>query len=123
VPLLDHHLVEFALSLPAHLHVRGPLLKRLLRRLAAEQLPADVVRRRKQGFAVPLAQWFRGPLRAMLHDALLGGTAVRDGYLRRGGIEALVADHDAGFDRSGALWSLLMFEMWLTHHGTKAGDA
>src|SRR5439155_1399153 len=71
VPLLDHPLIEWAARLPDRFKVRGLSGKVLLKRLARHLVPPEVVDRRKVGFTVPLAPWFRGPLRALLRDTLL----------------------------------------------------
>jgi asparagine synthase (glutamine-hydrolysing) len=66
------------------------------------------------GFAVPLASWFRGPLRQRLRDAVLGPRMLDSGYFERRFLTALVDDHQSGVnDHSAALWSLLMFDGFL----------
>jgi asparagine synthase (glutamine-hydrolysing) len=113
VPLLDLEVAELALRIPTALHMRGGSMKRLLRQVLRERLPASLVDRPKQGFAVPLARWMRGPLRQMLRDVLLDTTTLGRGLYRRRGIEELLAEHDRGLDRSGVLWLLLTGELWL----------
>lgn len=112
VPLLDHRLVEFALALPARLNGRGFRLKPLLKRLFARDFPAEWAERPKQGFAVPLAPWMRGPLREVIRDTLLDRTALARGVWTQAGVERLLQQHDAGADRSSAIWLLLMYERW-----------
>lgn len=113
-PLLDHRLVEFAVRVPPQQHMRGPVLKRLLKLAVADLVPAEVVRRRKKGFGVPLDDWFRGPLREEVRARLLDpGARVRQ-HLDGEGIAALVTEHDAGRGAHGQrLWSLLMLERFL----------
>jgi asparagine synthase (glutamine-hydrolysing) len=66
------------------------------------------------GFAVPLARWFRGPLRARVRTALLEGQLGRTGYFNRPYLEHLVEAHASGQrDYSSPLWALLMFEAFL----------
>ncbi|HEY2956423.1 MAG TPA: asparagine synthase (glutamine-hydrolyzing) [Candidatus Eisenbacteria bacterium] len=113
VPLLDHPLVEWAASLPSHLKVRGLGGKWLLKRLARRLVPREVVDRRKVGFTVPLAPWFRGPLRELLADTLLSGAAAGRGYFDRDAVRSLVDEHVAGRrDRARELWTLLTLELW-----------
>jgi asparagine synthase (glutamine-hydrolysing) len=66
------------------------------------------------GFAVPLARWFRGPLRRRVHDALLGERLTDTGFFNRDVLEELVAQHQSGRrDYSAPLWTLLMFDAFL----------
>ena len=113
VPLLDHPLVEWAATLPDRLKIRGLEGKVLLKRLAARRLPAGIIRRPKVGFSVPLAPWFRGPLRPLLEDTLLSPTAISRGYFDVPVLRGYVADHVEGRrDRSRELWTLLTLELW-----------
>ncbi|MGX6450221.1 asparagine synthase-related protein, partial [Patulibacter sp. S7RM1-6] len=107
-PLLDHRLVELAWRLPPRLR-RDKLL---LRRVARERLPAAIVARPKQGFALPLAAWLRGALRPLATEVLLDpGTAAR-GIVRPAAVEALLRRHAAGEDHAMVLWALLCLELW-----------
>jgi asparagine synthase (glutamine-hydrolysing) len=113
VPLLDHPLIEWAARLPASLKVRGFEGKVLLKRLARRLLPREVVDRPKVGFTVPLAPWFRGPLRSLLADTLLSRTSLGRGYFDEATLRGYVQDHLAGRrDRSRELWTLLTLELW-----------
>lgn len=107
-PLLDHRLLELAARLPVE-HLRG---KRILRRIAAEWLPADVVSRPKQGFAVPIGGWLRGDLRGMAEEVLLDPSTLDRGLFRRPAVERLLDEHHRGLDRTLPLWSLLCLELW-----------
>jgi len=112
-PLLDHPLVEFAARLPSRLKLRGSCGKRVLRRAAADLLPAPILRRRKAGFGVPIGRWFRGELRGYLEDVLLSMAARSRGFFDPAAVRALVRSHVAGLrDRSAQLWALLMLELW-----------
>jgi asparagine synthase (glutamine-hydrolysing) len=76
------------------------------------------------GFAVPLAAWFRGPLKARLHDALIKGAVARSGYFETRMLERLYRQHAAGQrDNSAALWSLLMLDAFLRRMDESAGSA
>ena len=114
VPLLDHRLVEWASSLPPGLKLRGSTGKYIFKKMLEPELPRDVLYRAKMGFAVPLAAWFRGPLKARLHDALIKGAVARSGYFDAESLERLYRQHAAGQrDNSAALWSLLMLDAFL----------
>jgi asparagine synthase (glutamine-hydrolysing) len=112
-PLLDHELAEFALRLPCSAKLRRGTGKYLLRRVAAQLLPPDVLQRPKRGFAVPLAQWLRGPLAPMLRDVAGGARAAQRGVFCGAVVDRLIDEHLAGVaDRSEPLWLVLQFELW-----------
>jgi asparagine synthase (glutamine-hydrolysing) len=114
VPLLDHELVEWISSLPPDLKLRGGEGKHLLKRALEPHLPRDLLYRPKMGFAVPLASWFRGPLRERVRSALLGPTLADSGLFQRDYLHHLLDTHQRGRrDYSASLWSLLMFEAFL----------
>ena len=108
-PLLDHRVVELGLSLPARLK-RGKLA---LRRAFADDLPPVVAARGKTGFGIPLAAWFRGELRDLAGDLLLGDR----GWFERRAVERLLDEHRAGrADHGHRLWTLVMLELWQRTH-------
>lgn len=112
-PFLDHRVVEFAVGLPISLKLRNRRSKWLLREAFGSMLPAEVFRRPKQGFGVPLDYWLRGDLRELLHDVLLSPTALERGYFRSEAVRALVDEHLAlKRDHSARLWALLVLEIW-----------
>jgi asparagine synthase (glutamine-hydrolysing) len=124
VPFLDHALVEFAWRLPFELKVRGGETKWILRQLLYRHVPRALIERPKSGFAVPVADWLRGPLRDWA-EALLDKRRLRDeGYFRpepiRASWRALLAGKD---DEQRRLWPVLMFEAWLeAQPGVQAAD-
>ncbi|MFL6275141.1 MAG: asparagine synthase (glutamine-hydrolyzing) [Blastocatellia bacterium] len=112
-PFLDHHLMEFAASLPARYKLRGLTTKHLLKRALRGRLPAENLTRRKMGFGVPLAHWFRGELKGFLGETLLSEHALNRGYFNPVAVRQLIAQHTAGKqDYAHQLWSLLMLELW-----------
>ncbi|HNM23713.1 MAG TPA: asparagine synthase-related protein, partial [Rhodocyclaceae bacterium] len=113
-PLMDHPLVEWLASLPPDLKIRGQEGKWLFKKALEPRLPNEVLYRPKMGFAVPLARWFRGPLRQRVRDSLLGDTLAATGWFNRSYLEHLVAAHDSGArDYSSPIWTVLMFEAFL----------
>jgi asparagine synthase (glutamine-hydrolysing) len=113
-PLMDHPLVEWLASLPSSLKVKGNESKRLLKKAMEPHLPHEVLYRRKMGFAVPLARWFRGPLRGRVREALLGGRLADTGWFNTSYLAQLLAQHDSGArDHSTPIWTLLMFDAFL----------
>jgi asparagine synthase (glutamine-hydrolysing) len=115
-PLMDHPLVEWLASLPSNLKIRGGEGKFLLKEAMQPYLPRDILYRQKQGFAVPLARWFRGPLQKRVRDAVLGDRLAATGYFNRRYLEHLVERHASGArDYSAPLWTLLMFDAFLAN--------
>ena len=113
-PLMDHPLVEWLASLPSDLKLKGNEGKHLLKSAMAPYLPADLLYRAKQGFAVPLARWFRGPLRQRVQDAILGPRLAATGIFNHSYLQHLVEAHASGArDYSAPLWTLLMFDAFL----------
>ena len=123
-PLMDHPLVEWLATLPSHLKVQGQVGKQIFKKAMEPHLPNDVLYRPKMGFAVPLARWFRGPLKDRLHQALLSERLLDTGWFERACLQDLLAAHQSGArDHSAPLWSLLMFEAFLRNAGeASAGD-
>lgn len=113
-PLLDQNLIAFAARLPFDMKLRGEQGKYLFRKVAARLLPADVLNKRKQGFAIPLASWFRTDLKPMLLDTI-GSRAFRErGIFSMQGIQTLVDEHQQGLqDRGELLWMVMVLETWL----------
>jgi len=113
-PLMDHPLVEWLASLPSSLKVHSGEGKWLLKKAMKPRLPQQVLYRPKMGFAVPLARWFRGPLRQRVRDALTEGRLVETGIFEPTCLRRLVDDHQSGVrDYSAPLWTLLMFDAFL----------
>ena len=113
-PLMDHELIEWLGTLPASLKVRGQEGKYLLKKAMEPLLPNDVLYRPKMGFAVPLAGWFRGPLKTRVREAVLGPRLADTGWFDRDYLSHLVNAHQSGAsDYSAPLWTLMMFEAFL----------
>ena len=114
VPLLDHRLMEFLATVPSTLKLRNGRGKYLLQRAMSQDLPGEILTRKKMGFGVPLGAWLRRELRDMTRDVLLGPRARQRGIFRASEVDALLATHDAGRrDCSARLWSLICFELWM----------
>ena len=113
-PLLDQELVELAARLPLGAKLDGRTGKRVLRDVVRSWAPAHVADRPKQGFGVPLADWFRGDLRVLARDILLDDAATRRGIFRPEAVERLLTEHESGqSDRSNKIWALIQLELWL----------
>ncbi|MBT9501003.1 MAG: amidotransferase 1, exosortase A system-associated [Burkholderiaceae bacterium] len=113
-PLMDHELVEWMATLPSSLKIRGQEGKYVLKKAMEPHLPSDILYRPKMGFAVPLARWFRGPLKERMRQAVLGPRLAETGWFNRDYLEHLIDAHLAGTrDYSAPLWTLMMFEAFL----------
>ena len=113
-PLMDHEVVEWLATLPSNLKMRGGESKFLLKKAMEPLLPRDIMYRPKMGFAVPLARWFRGPLRERVRAGLLGGPLADSGMFNQATIGQMIAQHESGArDHSTPLWTLLMYDAFL----------
>jgi asparagine synthase (glutamine-hydrolysing) len=116
-PLLDHELVEFAATIPAALkrdHTGG---KRILRRAVRKLLPDAVLHKRKTGFGVPLAKWFRTDLADMLRGVLLDERTAKRGLFHQSFLKRMVEEHTAQKrDWSNRLWAFLFLELWFREY-------
>ena len=111
VPLLDHEFVEWVSGLSPDLKLHGREGKHIFKKSLQPYLSDDILYRSKMGFSVPLASWFRGPLRQRLREALLGSTLADTGIFDQNFLRQLVDQHQSGArDHSASLWALLMFE-------------
>ena len=112
-PFLDHRLMEFAVSLPSYFKLKGITRKYILKKIAAKFIPEKNINRTKQGFGVPIGQWFRAELKDYLCDNLLSSKFLKRGYFDSGAIKEMVNLHiSRQKDYSFQLWALLMFELW-----------
>lgn len=113
-PLLDQDLAEYVSSLPSSLRIRKGILKYLLRKVAHDLLPADILERPKRGFSVPIEHWFRGDLTGYARDLLTSPQATQRGIFRTAFIHDLLKVHrgTAAVNNSEAIWSLLSLEHW-----------
>src|SRR5262249_39440795 len=114
VPLLDHTLVEWAAQLPSYLKLHRREGKYIFKTALEPHVRKEILYRPKQGFAVPLAEWFRGPLRQRLRETL-GGPILHDaGLFNMATVGTLLDQHQTGErDHSAALWALSMIESFL----------
>lgn len=111
VPLLDHKFVEWVSGLDPRMKLKGQEGKYIFKKSLEPHLKHNILYRPKMGFAVPLASWFRGPLKQRVREALLGPVLVDSGIFNKRYLETLVNQHQSGLrDYSASIWSLLMFE-------------
>src|SRR5690348_11225752 len=113
VPLLDHHLVEFAVALPGSVKYRNGNGKWILREAIKGLVPASVLEQPKRGFAVPLNRWFNTELSHRLDTLLRPDRAVYE-YVDHDSVSRLVREHRTRRrDHSHYLWRILVLDLWL----------
>jgi asparagine synthase (glutamine-hydrolysing) len=112
-PLLDHVLVEWMAGLPGRLKLNFMRGKRLLRTIARGRIPKEILTRKKKGFSMPVDQWFRGELRPMARDLLLGADARTRDYVETACVRQFLDEQDRGAHHGEKLWNLVVLELWL----------
>jgi len=116
-PLLDHHLIEFAQTIPASLKLRRVNnhweTKYILKRAVSGLIPDEIIHRPKQGFDVPIKYWLNRGLGEMLSDLLTSARVRQRGYFNQEAVAGLLQEHRRGVrDNARHLWALLTFEIW-----------
>jgi len=112
VPFLDHEFVEFAFQKPRRLKIRGFDRKWLIKQVAHKYLPGKIVDRRKVGFELPLAQWFRGKLKEMCYDHICETNGLSS-FLNRNKMMQILNEHCVGQkDNTLKIWTLLGLSIW-----------
>jgi asparagine synthase (glutamine-hydrolysing) len=112
VPLLDHRLLEFAASLPAHYKLNGFTLKYIWKKALSKRVPDKILKRRKAGFPVPYEFWMRNNFKGQIRDILTDRKTIERGYFQRTAVEKLInANSDFG-TYSKEVFSLVALELW-----------
>lgn len=120
VPILDHVFMEFMATIPSALKLRDGEGKHLFKQVARNKVGADIVDRTKMGFSMPLAAWFRGPLREMFEDTVLSPRAHVRAWLDQQAVRRLWRRQQAGGRwLESQLWALLMLELWARRFVTR----
>jgi asparagine synthase (glutamine-hydrolysing) len=120
VPFLDHRVAELAWRLPLNMKIRDGQGKWALRQVLYKYVPKELIDRPKAGFAIPVGQWLRGPLRDWA-EALLDEKKLEvEGYFYPKPIRDKWLQHLTGrYDHTPSLWAVLMFQSWLESSGQK----
>jgi asparagine synthase (glutamine-hydrolysing) len=109
-PLLDHELMETIAEIPWQLKLRNGTGKYIFKKALEPVLPAEILNRRKWGFGVPLAKWFRSDLKGFAYETIFSS---RDRYLNYAFLEQCWKQHQSGQrDWSSMMWQVLMFKTW-----------
>jgi asparagine synthase (glutamine-hydrolysing) len=112
VPLLDHHVLEFAASLPQRHKLRGWTLKRVLRSALQGAVPKEILKRRKAGFPVPYEAWMRNELNEFVCDTILAQSSFSSTYFSRPEVQSLIETHRRSGEGAKEVFSLLVLELW-----------
>lgn len=112
-PFLDQEVLEFAASLPEEYKLKNRVNKYILKKAIKPIVPAKNIYRKKMGFSIPVAKWFRGEMKDYLKSNLLSERSLGRGYFNPEEVKSLVETHINGrADNGFKLWSLLMLELW-----------
>ncbi len=112
-PLLDHVFMEFVATIPSTLKLKGHEKKYIFKKALTPYLPYEILYRKKQGFSVPLDQWFRNELKDLVQETLLSPRFFNRGFFQPECVSQMWAQHQSGQRNFGInLWTLLMFELW-----------
>jgi asparagine synthase (glutamine-hydrolysing) len=122
-PLLDHRVLEFAARIPFEYKLRGDVTKWILRDVARDLLPPEILRRGKQGFGVPLERWFGGDFGRLAREVLLDPRARGRGWLDPRGVAQVLAGGDLRDERrSRQVWALVCLELWAQTFLDRSGE-
>ncbi len=119
-PFLDHHLAEFAATVPAAIKMRSRELRSFFKKAYAEFLPQAIRAKKKHGFGLPIPVWLRTHrrLNELMHDLVLSARSLQRGYFQKPALEALLQEHRQ--DRSSfygtILWNIMILELWHRAH-------
>ena len=113
VPFCTPQLLSMAMSLGPGRHLGGWRLKNFLKSALGQRLPPELLKRRKQGFMLPLSRWLKEELREQMTDLLSPQSISRRGYFQPKAVAALMEEHQAGrANHADRLWALMMLEQW-----------
>lgn len=114
VPILDHKFAELSFKIPSGLKLHGNDGKHILKAAMSKALPENILKHPKQGFSVPLSEWFKDDLKEYINDTVLSPKALLSNYVDKNYVRKIVADNKNGMrDFSSKIWSLVFFEEWL----------
>ena len=121
IPFLDPDVISFAWSLPMHMKCNGGLGKLIVRDVLYRYVPKELIERPKAGFAIPVAQWIRGPLKKWAEELIDPSRLQEEGFFDPQVIHRKWEMHQSGSRNwQNDLWAILMFQRWLEHSEIKS---
>lgn len=111
-PFLDFKLVEWGVSLPSKFKVANFETKHILKEIAREFIPRELINRPKMGFAIPRAEWLRNELKPMVFDLLTDHTARSRQWFDQAEVRRVLSLHNSGKDMDKFIWPMIMLEIW-----------
>ena len=118
MPFLDHRVAELAARIPLEMKIAGGVGKQIVRKLLFRHVPPHLFDRPKTGFAIPVGEWLKGPLRPWAEELLSPRRLAAEGYLDPARVRRRWEEHLSGRrDSTPALWFILMFQAWLAEQG------
>jgi asparagine synthase (glutamine-hydrolysing) len=116
VPYLDHKLVEFAMNIPRHLKYKDGKAKYILKKALEGLIPYNIINRKKQGFGLPIKEWFVDRMSGFIEDSLLRSPLRKRGFFNYDYVRSIMETHRSGrIDYSFNLWCLLNVSLWYEH--------
>lgn len=117
VPFLDHRVAEYAWSMPMEHKLKNGVSKYCLRQILYKYVPQHLIERPKSGFAVPIAEWLRGPLKPWAEQLLAPTRLRQEGFFVAEQVQTLWEEHQSGAKNwQHHLWDILMFQNWYEKH-------
>jgi len=111
-PLLDVQLIEWVNSLPSEFKIKGKETKHILKDIARDLVPGQLINRPKMGFAIPRASWLRSDLKDLSYDLLTDGVAKDRGWFDQRIVKNTLEAHAKGSNLDSVIWSMIMLELW-----------
>ena len=115
-PLLDRELAEYVYGLPDKFLIKGFNKKRILKDIAYEMIPKDILKRPKMGFGVPMADWLRADLKELMVSTFSKNRTQLETWIDMELIEELAHRHLSSEDHSRILWPVLALALWVENN-------
>ena len=124
VPYLDNDVIDLALSIPAHLKVRGGVRKWILKKAFEGRLPPQILSRGKEGFSMPMKNWLNGTWNPLMHELLSDSSLAEEGIFDAPYIGQLMREHETGTqNHSHTLWALMVYHLWRDRYARRPARA
>ena len=122
-PFLDYTIQDFAAQLPYELKLSRLTSKYILKKMAKKHIPDYIIRRKKQGFAIPVTKWLKSDLKDILLHYTSKAYIENQGLFQHDFIEKIVQNHlNEAWDNKKLLWNLLVFQLWYEKYKPTIGS-